>query len=78
MQGAEAAMTERITLADMHTVVGMMRGAAKRHVMPFFRCLARTDIRAKSGPLDIVTVADEAPSVTSQPPCRRRGPMPWW
>ncbi|MDT8870968.1 hypothetical protein RAA17_07105 [Komagataeibacter rhaeticus] len=28
--------------------------------MPSFRCLDRTDIRAKSGPLDIVTVADEA------------------
>ena len=53
-------MTERITLADMRAVVRMMRGAAKRHVMPSFRCLGRTDIRAKSGPLDIVTVADEA------------------
>ncbi|MBL7241282.1 inositol monophosphatase family protein [Komagataeibacter rhaeticus] len=53
-------MTERITLADMRAVVRMMRGAARRHVMPSFRCLDRTDIRAKSGPLDIVTVADEA------------------
>ncbi|GAB6967850.1 inositol monophosphatase family protein [Komagataeibacter kakiaceti JCM 25156] len=53
-------MTVRITLADMHMVVAMMRAAAKRHVMPFFRCLDRTDIRNKTGPLDIVTVADEA------------------
>lgn len=53
-------MTVRITLADMHMVVAMMRAAGKRHVMPFFRCLDRSDIRSKTGPLDIVTVADEA------------------
>lgn len=53
-------MTQRITLADMHKVVAMMREAALRHVMPSFRCLDRTDIRSKSGPMDIVTVADEA------------------
>jgi len=53
-------MTARITLADMHKVVDMMRGAASRHVMPSFRCLDRADIRSKTGPLDIVTVADEA------------------
>ncbi|WP_308720086.1 inositol monophosphatase family protein [Komagataeibacter xylinus] len=53
-------MTQRITLADMHKVVAMMREAAQRHVMPSFRCLDRADIRSKSGPMDIVTVADEA------------------
>ncbi|AZV39588.1 inositol monophosphatase [Komagataeibacter xylinus] len=53
-------MTQRITLADMHKVVAMMREAALRHVMPSFRCLDRADIRSKSGPMDIVTVADEA------------------
>ncbi|AQU88160.1 inositol monophosphatase [Komagataeibacter nataicola] len=53
-------MTQRITLADMHKVVAMMREAARRHVMPSFRCLDRADIRSKSGPMDIVTVADEA------------------
>lgn len=53
-------MTVRITLADMHIVVGMMRAAANRHVMPHFRCLDRADIRTKTSTLDIVTIADEA------------------
>jgi fructose-1,6-bisphosphatase/inositol monophosphatase family enzyme len=38
----------------------MLREAARAEIMPRFRRLAPADIRAKTGPLDLVTAADEA------------------
>jgi len=38
----------------------LLREAARREVMPRFRKLDPADIRAKSGPMDLVTIADEA------------------
>ena len=41
-------------------LINAVRDAAKRHIMPRFRKLSDTDIRAKSGALDLVTAADTA------------------
>jgi fructose-1,6-bisphosphatase/inositol monophosphatase family enzyme len=38
----------------------LLRAAARAEIMPRFRHLGAGDTRAKSGPLDLVTVADEA------------------
>lgn len=38
----------------------ILRDAARAEIMPRFRRLAEGDVRAKSGPLDLVTEADEA------------------
>src|SRR5690348_17224973 len=44
-------------LADL---VQLLRSAARREIMPRFRRLGAGDVRQKSGPLDLVTEADEA------------------
>lgn len=41
-------------------IAGVLREAARAEILPRFRRLASGDIRAKSGPLDLVTEADEA------------------
>lgn len=38
----------------------LLRAAARTEIMPRFRNLGADDVHAKSGPLDLVTVADEA------------------
>ena len=38
----------------------LLRDAARTHIMPRFRALGATAVRQKSGPLDLVTDADEA------------------
>lgn len=38
----------------------LLRGAARAEILPRFRRLAQGEVRAKSGPLDLVTDADEA------------------
>jgi fructose-1,6-bisphosphatase/inositol monophosphatase family enzyme len=48
------------TNRDLATLAGLLREAARAEVMPRFRRLDAGSIRAKSGPLDLVTVADEA------------------
>jgi fructose-1,6-bisphosphatase/inositol monophosphatase family enzyme len=45
---------------DMGAVAALLRDAARAEILPRFRRLAPGDIRAKSGPLDLVTEADEA------------------
>lgn len=50
----------RITPAQASDVAAMLRDAARAEILPRFRRLAAGDIRAKSGPLDLVTEADEA------------------
>jgi fructose-1,6-bisphosphatase/inositol monophosphatase family enzyme len=48
------------TRQDHDRLVGILREAARREVMPRFRRLAQGDIRAKGTPGDLVTEADEA------------------
>ncbi|TCH96954.1 inositol monophosphatase [Roseococcus sp. SYP-B2431] len=50
----------RITPGQASDVAAMLRDAARAEILPRFRRLAAGDIRAKSGPLDLVTEADEA------------------
>ncbi len=49
-----------IDLAAARDVAALLRAAARAEVLPRFRRLAPGDIRAKTGPLDLVTEADEA------------------
>jgi fructose-1,6-bisphosphatase/inositol monophosphatase family enzyme len=44
---------------DLSEVVQLVRAVARSEIMPRFRNLAPGDVQAKSGPLDLVTVADE-------------------
>lgn len=44
-------------LSDLST---LLREAARAEIMPRFRNLGRGEVRAKTGPLDLVTEADEA------------------
>jgi fructose-1,6-bisphosphatase/inositol monophosphatase family enzyme len=45
---------------EAEDVAALLREAAAREVLPRFRRLAEGEVRAKSGPLDLVTEADEA------------------
>jgi fructose-1,6-bisphosphatase/inositol monophosphatase family enzyme len=45
---------------DLAQLATLLRAAARAEVMPRFRHLGADDVHAKSGPLDLVTVADEA------------------
>ena len=49
-----------MTPAGLAEVVQLIRAVARTEVMPRFRALQPGDIQAKSGPLDLVSVADEA------------------
>ncbi len=49
-----------MTPAGIAETVQLVRAAARAEIMPRFRNLAAGDVLAKSGPLDLVTVADEA------------------
>lgn len=49
----------RIGAARAAEVADLLREAARREIMPRFRRLAPEAVRAKSGPLDLVTAADE-------------------
>ena len=44
---------------DPAEVVQLVRAVARTEIMPRFRNLAPSDVQAKSGPLDVVTIADE-------------------
>ena len=45
---------------DLQTVSALLREAGRDKIMPLFRNLADGAVRMKTGPLDLVTVADEA------------------
>jgi fructose-1,6-bisphosphatase/inositol monophosphatase family enzyme len=45
---------------NVAAIAAVLREAARAEILPRFRRLAAADIRAKSGPLDLVTEADEA------------------
>ena len=48
-----------MTLPDLHEAIQLVRAVARTEIMPRFRHLAPGDIQAKTGPLDLVSVADE-------------------
>lgn len=48
-----------MTPAALAEVVQLTRAVARAEIMPRFRTLSPIDVRAKSGPLDLVTAADE-------------------
>lgn len=50
----------RFTVAQASAVARLLRDAAQAEILPRFRRLLPGDVRAKSGPLDLVTEADEA------------------
>jgi fructose-1,6-bisphosphatase/inositol monophosphatase family enzyme len=49
-----------VTRAQASDVAALLREAARAEIMPRFRRLAPDAVRAKTGPLDLVTEADEA------------------
>jgi fructose-1,6-bisphosphatase/inositol monophosphatase family enzyme len=53
-------VTQRIDMRAAEDVAALLRQAAATEIMPHFRRLAAGAVRAKSGPLDLVTDADEA------------------
>ena len=48
-----------LSRAEVRDVAGILRAAGRAEIMPMFRNLQTGDIRDKTGPLDLVTVADE-------------------
>lgn len=52
-------MDKLFTVADAIEVTQILRAAGRAEIMPRFRRLAHDDVRTKSGPTDLVTVADE-------------------
>ena len=50
----------RLTLAQMAELILLLRTAARSEIMPRFQRLEAGEIRSKTGPLDLVTEADEA------------------
>ena len=46
--------------ADLQTVAALLRDAGRDKIMPLFRNLPNGGVRMKTGPLDLVTEADEA------------------
>jgi fructose-1,6-bisphosphatase/inositol monophosphatase family enzyme len=52
-----------VTRTDLADLVSLIRAVGRSEVMPRFRTLRPEDVRDKTGPLDIVTVADEAAEV---------------
>jgi fructose-1,6-bisphosphatase/inositol monophosphatase family enzyme len=48
------------SVAQLGVVETLLREAARREIIPRFRNLAAGSVRTKSGPLDLVTEADEA------------------
>lgn len=53
-------MNAPFTKSDLAELVTLVRAVGRTAVMPHFRALRPEDVRAKTGPLDLVTVADEA------------------
>lgn len=49
-----------MTRHELAELVQLVRAVARAEIMPRFRRLAPEDVQAKTGPLDLVTVADEA------------------
>lgn len=65
----------RITAGQADDIASLLREAARAEILPRFRRLAAGDIRAKSGPLDLVTEADEAAERMIAPELSKRFPQ---
>jgi fructose-1,6-bisphosphatase/inositol monophosphatase family enzyme len=50
----------RFGRGELGALAALLRDAAQRDIMPRFRRLGQGDVRIKTGPLDVVTEADEA------------------
>ncbi|HEY0836481.1 MAG TPA: inositol monophosphatase family protein [Azospirillum sp.] len=50
----------RIALPDIDRVSAVIREVAETEILPYFRQLTDGQVREKSGPTDLVTIADEA------------------
>jgi len=50
----------RFSFAEVRDLAALLRDAARAEIMPRFRNLGAGDVRTKTGPLDLVTGADEA------------------
>jgi fructose-1,6-bisphosphatase/inositol monophosphatase family enzyme len=61
-------------LAELRTVAALLRDAAKTEIMPRFRNLDAGDVKMKTGPLDLVTEADEAAELRITEGLRRAFP----
>jgi fructose-1,6-bisphosphatase/inositol monophosphatase family enzyme len=64
----------RIDMKAARDVAETLRAATRREILPRFRRLAAGDVRAKSGPLDLVTEADEAAERMIEAALRARFP----
>lgn len=53
-------MTASMIKSDLAELVALVRAVGRATVMPHFRTLRPEDVQAKTGPLDLVTIADEA------------------
>lgn len=59
---------------DVQDLGGILRAAAQAEIMPRFRRLHAADIRSKTGPLDLVTIADERAETVIAAALARRFP----
>lgn len=59
---------------DLDSLIDLLRETARIEILPRFRNLAAGDIRTKSGPLDPVTIADEAAECRIAAELSRRWP----
>ncbi|HYG85817.1 MAG TPA: inositol monophosphatase family protein [Azospirillum sp.] len=50
----------RSAVPDLDRVATLVREVAESEILPYFRQLSKDDVREKSGPTDLVTIADEA------------------
>jgi fructose-1,6-bisphosphatase/inositol monophosphatase family enzyme len=60
--------------AELLTVAALLRDAARAEIMPRFRNLAAGAVKTKTGPLDLVTEADEAAELRIAAGLRREFP----
>jgi fructose-1,6-bisphosphatase/inositol monophosphatase family enzyme len=63
-----------VTRQEVSDLIQLVRAVAQAEIMPRFRRLRPGDIQAKSGPLDMVTVADEAAEARLAEALRARYP----
>jgi fructose-1,6-bisphosphatase/inositol monophosphatase family enzyme len=61
-------------LAELRTVASLLRDAARVEILPRFRNLAEGAVKMKTGPLDLVTEADEAAELLITEGLRREFP----
>ncbi|GMA35250.1 hypothetical protein GCM10025876_14540 [Demequina litorisediminis] len=60
------------------SVETVMRRVADELIRPRFRALSEGDIDTKSGPHDLVTIADVESEKALTPCCARLMTSPWW